>query len=270
MRALSKPMPGWVGRELLPLGVRPAMSLLASGWLTMDREHCLDGEAACQEEAERVALHYESLANSWDPVGDLKGIWERFTAERAWVKRNDVVAPFRDCQMDEERLRKAADVMATVDFDYLGCMADGDPLGAVHAEIGAQARRQAIPIDQGDLMDHAAQSLVGYLTSDALQHGRKVADLWCGSGRRIVGRAAALRMLGFDPRAWHWELSDPNPVLLACAAVNLDYYDLGNHVVMYVNEEHAQAWLAAAAAHRVPVTPFQAAHMDRVTEMMRD
>lgn len=270
MRALSKAMPGWVGRELLPLGVRPAMSLLASGWLTMRREGCFTREEA-EQEIERVCMHYEGLANSWDPVGDLHRMWEAFSEARPWVRRNDVVAPFQDLQsVDEAKVAAAAEMLSKLDLDYLAVVSDGDPLGAVHAEIGAQARRQAVPIDQGDLIVYAMKDVAGMLQTGVHESARSFTDLWCGSGRRMVGRGAALRLMGRDPASYRWELSDPNPVLLACAAVNLDYYAHGDKIVMYVNEEHAQAWLAAAAAHRVPVTPFQAAHMDRVTEMMRD
>lgn len=248
MLARTQHTPGSFVLDFGHLGVRPTLSLLGQGVLRFDRA----GDPEAQDSA--VAAYYSDLSMSWDPVGDLRQAWTQFGETHRWARRvmDPLTAAFDGCSdVQEQKLSQVAASLSKVSLHALCANTGGDPLGGVYSELIAQLNRRREPHTYYPIGAQAIDVL-----TDAMLHGQiprgTFTDLWCGSGIRAIGVSAAQRMLGHNPHATKWFLSDPSATATALCAVNCVWYDLGPQIRISVNQEQAEKWLALKAAGRVP------------------
>lgn len=206
------PTPGWLAMRLSPCGHELALSLLGAGVMTDAR----------RDDANVVHGFYKALGACSDPLHELRLVYEAMNEHAPYLL--DAVAPLltwaeHSSPLTEGTVRRAAEILAQVDFKGADEEALGDLLGQVRVELEIMQRRRR---PEGIFYLELPIAVMNALADPNLpQGGEGIADFWCVSGVRVMGMIIAMQLRGDDPWDVTWHLSDPDPVNVAIAAINL-------------------------------------------------
>lgn len=210
------PTPGWLALRLAPCGHELALSILGAGLLI---------DVASDDPAV-VAKFYTDLAGSTEPLHELRLTYIAVGERYPYLL--DTLAPLltwaeQTTPQLEDACRRAAGLLALVEFNNAQDVAGGDLIGQVKVELDIMTRRRRPKYEYLELSFATAAAL----TDPRLPNeGDSVGDFWCASGVRVMGMIIAMQMMGRDPWSVRWTLRDPEPVNLALAAINMATMDI--------------------------------------------
>lgn len=205
------PQPAWLAVRMAPCGHELALSLIGAGLLC----------GALTNDPEAVQGFYSALATSTDPLHELRETYTAMGAHYDYLL--DTVTPLltwaeNATSLVDATARRAAGVLADVDFIETAVMCGGDLLGQVRSELEIQRTRHRPVLEYLELETAIDAAMHDW---QRLAEGNGMMDGWCYSGVRVMGMAQAMRLLDLDPDTCHWHMRDPDPVNLAVAAINL-------------------------------------------------
>jgi hypothetical protein len=203
------PMPGWLAIHLAACGHELALTLLGAGLLT----RISDGDDA-------VTAFFTNLSNSADALYELREVY--VAADKEFPYLLGACAPLFEWAEystpgTEMQVRRAASVLANVDFAETSEMAGGDLLGQVRVELEIITRRRRPPMPYLDL---ETATVAAIMDPHQVREHTGVLDSWCASGVRVMGMALAMTLQGKDPTTVTWMCRDPDLINLAVAAIN--------------------------------------------------
>lgn len=259
-RPLSTPMPALVALRLLPAGELTALALLGMAVIESDGGPTHDL---------RIADAYADLATDGDPAAMVRDYYADQGEKHPWAK--DSIGALtehlvRPAPPLVKRLRIAAEWLSQMSTSGMEHAANADLLGTVLLELNHLAhRRKGLPGGYSPLALTTLEAAMAAAEGKAVTEGSRFADMWAGTGMRVVGHATLLRAMGQDPQKIRWLLFEGDKVARACLALNCIAFELGDQVEIRDGSAYRTEFLAAVARGEAPshwLEVIPAEHMD--------